>query len=342
MTLVKASQVIRGTLDQSAYLCLGNQTALLEQFRRQWLKTIQKKHSQVELIQLSIQKQDDLHELKQHMNSYGLFSRCKCIQVMIDTSTFKKHDSLLSLLKMPPQDTYLLATMPKFEKKQKTNKWFKNYEQCLTLIECTEPTGSEREFWIKRSLKQHRLKLSDDQKQWLTDATHGHLSSAIQEIQKLALLAQDEIIDDTIMRKALSQSSLYTPFELMDAIHGGHIAKSLSMANHLLTQENLPLITWALNQEVRLLLALKIASIQGKPTLAIFKQFRVWSSQQSQMSQRAQHFTLQHLQNLFRLTALLDRQFKGSVGSAKATALTLVTELCSRKEMPASSPLLTH
>ncbi len=342
MSVIKASQAIKSNWDQSTYLFIGNQIALFDQCRQSWLLSLKKQQPSIEIIQISLQKQDDLEQLRQQALAYGLFSQAKLIQITVDTSTFKKHDQLLSILQQCPKETYMLTSMPKFDFKQKKNKWFKAYEQSLNVIECMEPSGPDRTFWIKRSLKQHRLELSTMQQQWLNDATHGNLSSAIQEIQKLALLVNAGKIDDLVMRQALSQSSMYTPFELIDAIQSGQGEKSIAIANDLLTPESIPLVAWALNQEVRLLLALKIATMQNKPSSVIFKQYRVWGNQQTKVAKRAQQCSLQRLQDLFCLTVRLDQQFKGAPGSAKATALTLIAELCSSEATPATKLLITH
>ena len=92
---------------------------------------------------------------------------------------------------------------------------------------------------------------------------------------------------------------MYTPFELIDAIQAGHMQKSITIAHELLTPETIPLIAWALNQEVRLLLALKVATIQKKPSSTIFKQYRVWANQQTKVSKRAQQFSLKSCKIFF-------------------------------------------
>lgn len=335
MSCIKPSQAIKSPLEENVYLLVGNQMAFADAIATQWKNQLKQHHPDLEKISLSIAKQADLEALHQQLASFGLFSQAQWIHITIELSTFKKHNDLLQLLNSVPKDKFIFLQMIKFEARQKKNKWFQAYEKQITVIECFEPTPQERDFWLKRQLKIQKLSLTPQQMSWLIDATHGHLSSAFQEIVKLSLLSENQKIEDDLMRKALSESSIYTSFELIDAIHTGNTPHSLMIAEKLMRSDALPLVAWSLNQEVRLLLALKVAQLQRKPIDTLLKQHRVWASKKQAVLNLASIHPLDRLQSLFQLSSMMDKQFKGAPGCAMTTGLFIVAQLTQQAELPA-------
>src|SRR5690606_19392689 len=86
------------------------------------------------------------------------------------------------------------------------------------------------------------------------DKVEGNLLAAFQEIQKLALLYPPGPLASEDVRRAVLDVARYDVFDLRDAMLNGNSSRALNILAGLRGEGvGLPLIVWAISEEIRLL-----------------------------------------------------------------------------------------
>ena len=75
--------------------------------------------------------------------------------------------------------------------------------------------------------------------------------------------------------------------------------------------EALPLVLWAVCEEIRILLKLKLGTTDGRPLPVLMKEYRVWGPRERLMPSAVARLKLSILQSAMREAAQVDRMVKG-------------------------------
>jgi DNA polymerase-3 subunit delta len=75
--------------------------------------------------------------------------------------------------------------------------------------------------------------------------------------------------------------------------------------------EALPLVLWAVSEEIRTLLKLKSGMAQGRPLGALLKEYRIWGPRERMMEPALRRVSLQALEAAMQEAAQVDRMVKG-------------------------------
>jgi DNA polymerase-3 subunit delta len=92
----------------------------------------------------------------------------------------------------------------------------------------------------------------------------------------------------------------------------GDVPRFTRMMNGLKGEgEALPLVLWAVAEELRTLLKLKAGMEQGKPLPAMLKEYRIWGPRERLMAPALQRVSLRTLQTALQQAAQIDKMIKG-------------------------------
>ncbi len=120
---------------------------------------------------------------------------------------------------------------------------------------------------------------------FIADRVEGNLLAAHQEIQKLALLhpaGQAQLRADP--RCSAERGALRCVQAVSEAMLAGDAARLVRMLEGLKGEgEALPLVLWAVAEEIRTLLKLKAGLAQGQPLPALLKEYRIWGPRETLM-----------------------------------------------------------
>ena len=104
----------------------------------------------------------------------------------------------------------------------------------------------------------------------------------------------------------------YDVFKLSEAMLAGDPARLARMLDGLKGEgEALPLVLWAVSEEIRTLLKLKSGMQQGRPLGALLKEYRIWGPRERMMEPAVRRVSLATLEAALQEAAQVDRMVKG-------------------------------
>ena len=155
-----------------------------------------------------------------------------------------------------PEDTFTLVVLPELDWQQHKSRWFEALERAGVLVEARSVTREELPDWLAERLARQGQSASVETLEWLADRVEGNLLAARQEVEKLGLLLPRGEIGHASIREAVSDVSRFERDALLEAVHAGDATRIARVVSALEAGgEPLPLLLWALTEEVRLAMA---------------------------------------------------------------------------------------
>src|SRR5690606_23360194 len=125
-----------------------------------------------------------------------------------------------------------------------------------------------------------------DTLEWMSDKVEGNLLAAFQEVQKLGLLYPPGKISASDVERAVLNVARYDVFGLRDAMLAGQAARALTILAGLRAEgEALPLVLWAVGEEVRVLARLAAAQSSGQDLQAEIRRQRIFGPREQLLRQ---------------------------------------------------------
>jgi len=147
---------------------------------------------------------------------------------------------------------------------------------------------------------------------FIADRVEGNLLAAHQEIQKLGLLHEPGKLTFEQIHDAVLNVARYDVFKLSEAMLAGDPARLVRMLEGLKGEgEALPLVLWAVAEEIRTLLKLKSGMAQGRPLGMLLKEYRIWGPRERMMEPALRRISLPTLEKALQDAAQVDKMVKG-------------------------------
>lgn len=257
----------------------------------------------------------DWQQLLQSANSMSLFAERKIIEVRSHNA--KPNDvakkALEEYCKNPSPDTLLLLVFPKIDRNTQKAKWFKALDAVGGSIQIWPISPKFFSRWINLRLKAEGLKANSDAVSILASKVEGNLLACVQEIEKLKLVADGNLIDGHTMANAVVDSARYDVFTLVDRATGGDARAAIRTLQGLREEgTEAPVILWALAREIRALSALLFAKQQGANFDTVARQHGIFDKRIPLIRQALNRLKIGQLRLLLRQCALADRAIKGA------------------------------
>jgi DNA polymerase-3 subunit delta len=162
-----------------------------------------------------------------------------------------------ALCRKLPEDTVVLVMLPELDWQGLKTAWFSALEDAGTVVEAKAVSREELPQWLADRLAAQQQRAGVETLEWLADRVEGNLLAARQEVEKLSLLLPAGEISPEAIREAVTDVSRFERDALLDAIHEGEPARIARAVDSLEAEgEPLPLLLWALAEEIRLMMAL--------------------------------------------------------------------------------------
>ncbi len=252
--------------------------------------------------------------LNHSANSMSLFAEKKIIEIRVTNG--KPGDAgskaIVEYCQQIPDDTLLLLVFPKIDKRSQNSKWHKAIDAAGGTIPIWPVTPAQLPRWVEKRLQQAGLSVNNQAIEILCAKIEGNLLAAVQEIEKLKLIADNNVIDAQTMANAVMSSARYDVFGLVDkALIGDSRAAVTSL--HGLKEEGTepPVVLWALAREVRTLTTIKESLENGKSFDFAAKSQGVWDNRKPQVKQALSRLPLRQLHALVRKASQVDKTIKG-------------------------------
>jgi DNA polymerase III subunit delta len=257
----------------------------------------------------------DWQQLTLYTHNLSLFSQHCLLELRLPSSLNEAaKTALVRYAEQPPDDKILLLITPKLDSKQLQSQWFKRLESRSAVILIKPFTYPQWVRWLAQRVQQAGLNLTPEGLQWLTTYYEGNLLAVVQAIEKLMLIHGANSIGITEIAATLEDNSRFEIFDLLDTALASEATKTWHILQRLQEAKAEPvLILWALAREIRILLAVSLASEQRLPIEPILAEHRVWEKRKTLVKNAVQRHTSQQLNRFLQQAAYLDRIIKGAI-----------------------------
>ncbi len=253
-------------------------------------------------------------ELLAANQSQSLFGDKKLIELRIPTGKPGKDggQALQDYAKNLSPDNVTLITLPKLDWATQKAAWVSALQQASVYIDIPLVERMQLPAWIGARLAAHKQSADKQSIDFIADRVEGNLLAAHQEIQKLALLYPEGKLNFEQMHDAVLNVARYDVFKLNEAMLAGDAARLVRMLEGLKGEgEALPLVLWAVAEEIRTLLKLKAGAAQGRSIPMLLKEYRIWGPRERLMEPALRRLKLSTLEGALREAAQIDRMVKG-------------------------------
>lgn len=223
--------------------------------------------------------------------SISLFGDRRLLELKIPTGKPGKSggDVIARLAKQAPSqkgDTVTVVLLPKLDRTTKAAAWFTALSSHGVVIDVPSIERPALPGWVGERLARQGQRARPEVLQWLADRVEGNLLAAHQEILKLGLLYPEGDLTLDNVQDAVMNVARYDVFKLRDAMLAGDARRVVRMIEGLRAEgEALPLVLWAVGEEIRLLSRLAQAAQQGQSVPALMRTLRFFGSHEQLANQ---------------------------------------------------------
>jgi len=263
---------------------------------------------------LTVERTFKWGELLAANQALSLFGDKKLIELRIPTGKPGKDGSaaLQSYAKDLSPDNLTLITLPKLDWQTAKAAWVTTLQQAAVYIEIPNIERAQLPQWIGMRLSSQGQSAERQSLDFIADRVEGNLLAAHQEIQKLGLLYESGRLTFEQVHDAVLNVARYDVFKLSEAMLLGDATRLARMLEGLKGEgEALPLVLWAVTEEIRTLLKLKSGMGQGRPLGALLKEYRIWGPRERMMEPALRRVSLATLEAALQDAAQVDRMVKG-------------------------------
>lgn len=252
-------------------------------------------------------------ELYYSGNALSLFAEQHLLEVRLSKVPDKLGcEALQHYAQSPAQDSLLLIITPKLDKRSQGAPWLETVDAAGCHITLWPVEPAQLPDWIKHRMHQHGLKPQREATELLAELVEGNLLAAAQEIEKLSLMAETTEITADMITQAVSDSSRYNLFYLIDTALKGDAAHSLRILNGLHGEgvDALALV-WGLARELRQLLKIRSAVDRGQSVQQAMQAQKVWKNRQSLTGRAVSRLSYNAMKRIHLAIGRVDQTVKG-------------------------------
>lgn len=180
-------------------------------------------------------------------------------------------------------DTVFLIQLPFLDRATRNSKWAKDLLAAVQKQWLDVPTITRAQLapWLQQRAQQQQQQLSTEAMHWLADQVEGNLLAAHQELQKMGLIYAAGELSLTAVQAAVLNVARYNVFDLRDAMLSGNAKRALTILHGLRGEgEALPLVLWAVGDEIRVLAALSAVQQSGGNLQQALREQRVFGARE--------------------------------------------------------------
>ncbi|MBT4521172.1 MAG: DNA polymerase III subunit delta [Halieaceae bacterium] len=266
-----------------------------------------------EIIDASV-KGFDWRDILSSANNMSLFGDRKLIELRLPSGKPGKDGSkaLCEYVEQSGELDVLLIVAGKIDKKSTNSKWFKALDKVGGVIQIWPVGAKELPRWLQQRVIQIGMSITDDALQLLSERVEGNLLAAVQEVEKLKLLANDSRITAQTVANAVSDNARYDIFGMVDSAISGNTTNSLRMLHGLRNEGTEPaVVLWALAREIRTLYEAQLICDTGQTVQQALNSLRVWNNRIPTMQSALSRHDLSSLTALLEQAATVDGSIKG-------------------------------
>ncbi|WP_269901572.1 DNA polymerase III subunit delta [Paenalcaligenes faecalis] len=209
-------------------------------------------------------------------------------------------------------DNVFLIQLPRLDRATRNAKWAKQLESTSQWVDIPSIDKKQLPQWLQQRTQSQKQRLHPEALLWLADQVEGNLLAAHQEIQKMGLLYPEGELSLLQVQAAVLNVARYNVFDLRDAMLNGDAKRALTVLHGLRGEgEALPLVLWAIGDEIRILAALSAIQQSGGDLNQAFREQRVFGAREKQLRHCLQRLSASIWPPAVRHAHEVDRLIKG-------------------------------
>ena len=257
----------------------------------------------------------DWQGLADEGNALSLFAVRRLFEIRLgERKPDKAGAEILARLASREQaDDIVVVSAGKPDAASKKATWFTALESHAVCVASRDLRGAALPEWLARRAKRYGKRLAPAAAELIADRVEGNMLAAAQEVEKLCLLVDAELISEEDVLGAVRDSARYDVFQLADAVVGGELPRALRIIRGLREEGTEPLLlNWALGRELRQLAGISSMVKRGTAVDAALEQYRVWSNRRPAVKRLLARLNTDDLFALLAYANFIDTVVKGA------------------------------
>ena len=266
-----------------------------------------------EVFEAEGQREPDWDALESSFRAPSLFSTRRLLELRLPTGKPGVEGARIvtDFCADPPADVMLLVTCGDWSLKH-GGKWSQAIGRVGIVVTAWAIKPHELVGWIERRLRSKGVAASAEAVQQLADRVEGNLLAAAQEIEKLALLNPDGVLDAARMNALVADAARFDVFRLVDATMNGDAAQVSRMLAGLRAEgEVVPALLGMVVKELQRVAAIARVQARGGNLAAEFKAQQIWESRQAAYRRALPRHTAAQWEQFVARIAAIDQAAKG-------------------------------
>jgi DNA polymerase-3 subunit delta len=253
--------------------------------------------------------------LEAEINSMSLFSEKRLIEVRMGA---KKPDKIgVSVLdqitRSDDSDDLFVIVLESNESSIKKTKWFKSLQSGSIFFESKMLDSSELSRWVVATGREFGMEFSQMALQLFCERIEGNLLVASQELEKLALVASGQRIQESDIVDSMNDSGSFDIYDLTNTLLRGDLYRTLRVVRRLREIGIEPvLIIWAIVRELRLLATIIAEVENGESAARLIDSARVWGARKGAFEIFIRKATITQVLQLLLHANYIDTVIKGA------------------------------
>lgn len=317
---IKPEQLSRtlSTSDLPLYWLSGDEPLLMQE-AADLIRSQYREKGYTEREILNVDKSFDWGQFLQSTGNLSLFAEKKIIELRLSTAKWEDagKKAIQHYLSDLNPDYLILLSGPKLEAATLKTKWFTEIEEHGAFLQIWPINRENLSPWLEQRLLREGIQADREAVQLLVDKVEGNLLAAMQEIEKLKLLAGDGSentirLDAKTVMQVVADSSRYNVYQLVDATLLGDVSRAQKMLAGLKNEGIFPLIILAaICRELRALLPMLEKKREGQGVNAIIQSARVWYNRKQAVAAALARLDTELVWKLLDHSRLIDQSIKG-------------------------------
>lgn len=266
----------------------------------------------------NVDRNFDWQLFKQATGNLSLFSERKLLDLRLSG---KLEDdgkvALQAFLDEANPEFAVLLSGPRLDAASLKTKWFKALESGAIVVQIWPINKDGLPSWLEQRLLRAGIQAEPEALQLLIDRIEGNLLAAVQEIEKLKLLANSEDggsirLNARTVMQVVADSSRYNAFQLVDAALSGDTVRVEKILQGLRAEDVFPLvILGAITRELRSLLPMVEKKESGQGVNAILQSHHVWFNRKQAVGSALARLRSADVWAMLDHSRLIDHSIKG-------------------------------
>lgn len=254
------------------------------------------------------------NDLLDDASSMSLFGDQRLLELRIPSGKpgTEGSQALQTYLSQAAPGDILLIVAGRIDRPSQNSKWFKAIDAVGATVQLWPVSAEQLPRWLEQRAAARGIRIDGDALGLLAERVEGNLLAAVQELEKLELLAEGGPIDLDAVTASVANSARFSLFGMIDVALTGRPRDSLRMLHGLRAEGSQPAaLLWALVRELELLLALTRAVEAGRAPGQAMGEARVWKSRQGPVGAALGRHSSDSCCALLAVAARLDASIKG-------------------------------